>query len=204
MEINIAEIKKAEIYIDNSVISGKITEIDKKQGKIYFELPVDSPFSIATMGKRAELFFEHEGKKYFIAGKIFFQPPSKVIMTPDTDAEIEKRADKRLEAPSLPATISYHGVFHKKHMIKGTIINISLKGARIEADEVLSKDSSYELYTSFPFHHTCLQFHSFFVVRNHQPYRNIFINGVSFTDMDIESENNLKKYLFRGQKKTVF
>ncbi len=198
MNIKAAETKNAELYIDNTTITGKILEIDRK-GDVCFELNKGSPFSTSEMGKRAELFFEQENKKYFIAGRIFFQPPSKVIIKPDTDAEIEKRDAKRSETPSLPATILYHGIFHKRYTIRGTVINISMKGARVETAEQLKDDISYTIIITLPFHHTSFEFQAPFIVRNHQHYRNIFINGISFTDMDIESENRLKKYLF-GEK----
>jgi len=185
VNIKAAETKNAELYIDNTTITGKILEIDRK-GDVCFELNKGSPFSTSD-------------KKYFIAGRIFFQPPSKVIIKPDTDAEIEKRDAKRSETPSLPATILYHGIFHKRYTIRGTVINISMKGARVETAEQLKDDISYTIIITLPFHHTSFEFQAPFIVRNHQHYRNIFINGISFTDMDIESENRLKKYLF-GEK----
>lgn len=202
VEIKVDEVKNAALYIDNTTIEGKILEIDKNGRKIFFELKPGSPFSTAEMGKRAELLFEQGTNKYFIAGKIFFQPPSKVIITPETDAEIDKRTETRHETRSLPATISYmHGVFRKKHTIKSTIINLSMKGARLEADEPLNNDLSYEIQIMFPFHHASLEFRASFIVKNCHHYRNIFIHGIVFTDMDMESESNLKKYLFGEKKK---
>jgi len=58
VEIKVAEIKNAALYIDNTTIEGNIVEIDRDGRKIYFELKPGSPFSTAEMGKRAELFFE--------------------------------------------------------------------------------------------------------------------------------------------------
>ncbi len=202
MEIKVAEARNAALYIDNTTIEGRIAEIDNNGGKIYFELAVGSPFSTAEMGKRAELFFEQGNNRYFIAGKIFFQPPSRVIITPETDAEIDKRAEKRNETPSLPATISYvHGVFHKKHMVKATVMNLCLKGARVETSEALATDMAYEIEIFFPFHHASLEFRASFAVKNCSHYRNIFIHGISFTDIGPESGAHLKKYLFGEKKK---
>jgi hypothetical protein len=199
VEINVAEVKKATLYVDNIRIEGKILNVEKN-GRIFFELRSGLPISISEMGKRGEVFFEHNGNKYFISGKTFFQPPSMVIINSETNPEIEKRNEVRIEVSSLPATISYeHGMFHKKHLIKSTIINLSMKGARLETDEPLNKNLLFEIDVSLPFHHTALEFHSSFIVRNNQHYRNIFIHGVTFDNIDIGSENNLKKYLF-GEK----
>lgn len=195
-----AEIKNAALYIDNTTIEGNIVEIDRDGRKIYFELKPGSPFSTAEMGKRAELFFEQGNNRYFVAGKTFFQPPSKVIITPETNAEIDKRTERRRETRSLPATISHtSGVFHKKHLIKSTVINLSMKGARVETSEPLTNDIAYEIEISFPFHHTSLEFSAPFTVKNCSHYRNIFIHGIVFTDINPEAGNNLKKYLF-GEK----
>ncbi len=196
-----AETRNAALYIDNTTIEGRISEVEKNGQKICFELKPGSPFSTAEMGKRAELFFDQGNNRYFISGKIFFQPPSKVIITPETDAEIDKRKSVRKETPALPASISntHTGVFHKKHIIKGSIIDISMKGARIETSEPLNSDASYNIETAFPFHHASLEFAASFIAKNCLRYHNIFIQGIVFADMDINSENNLKKYLF-GEK----
>lgn len=200
MDINITQIISAALYIDNTTIEGKILDFGKKGERIVFELLPNASFFTSETGKRAELFFEQEGRKYFIAGKVFFQPPSRVIITPETDTQIERRSEKRLETQSLLAVVSYtHGVFHKKHVMKGTIISMSIKGVRVETRELLSNDMSYEINTSLPFHHVFLEFNASFVVRNSMHYRNTFISGAMFTGMNIESENNLKKYLFGRQ-----
>ncbi|MBN1446206.1 MAG: PilZ domain-containing protein, partial [Candidatus Omnitrophica bacterium] len=145
--------------------------------------------------------FEHTGNKYFISGKTFFQSHSTVLITPETDIDIDKRSELRLEVPSLPGTISHtSGVFHKKHTLKCTIINMSLKGARVETSEQLSIDIPYALEIFFPYHHTTINFLSSFLVKNFRHYRNIYIHGISFINMDPESEGNLKKYLFGGKK----
>jgi len=201
VEIKLAEVKDAVLYIDNIVIEGKICDIDKKEGRISFELKPGSPLSTAEMGKKAEVFFECEGHKYFISGKTFFQPPSRVLITTDTDIDIDKRKEKRIETPALPATISCtQGVFHKKHVIKSTIINLSMKGAKVETSEPLNRDIQYEIETHFPYHHSSIEFRSSIIVKHCLHYRNIFINGIVFININVDSENNLKKYLF-GEKK---
>jgi len=71
-----------------------------------------------------------------------------------------------------------------------------MKGAKIETSEPLDSNINYDLETSFPYHHSKLDFKASFVIKNTGRYRNLFIYGIQFTDMDIISENNLKRYLF--------
>jgi len=197
VEIKLEEVKNAFLYIGNSVIEGRIIELSPGVNKILFEFKPGSPFITADMGKRGELFFEYKGTRYFVAGKTFFQPPSRVMIAVETDIETERRKDIRAETPALPASISYtSGFFKKKHIIKSTILNISIKGARIETSEPLDSNINYDLETSFPYHHSKLDFKASFVIKNTGRYRNLFIYGIQFTDMDIISENNLKRYLF--------
>ena len=197
MEIQVTDVKNAVLLVDNLSIEGKILNIDKNGGKITFELKPGSPFSTAEMGKKGEVLFEYTGHKYFISGKTFFQPPSRVLITPDTDAEIEKRSEKRIETPSIPGTISYtSGVFHKKHVIKCTVINLCMKGARVETLEPLGKDIAYDISIALPYHHATIDFYAPLLVKNCRHYRNIFNHGVSFPSLDDESVRNLKKYLY--------
>ncbi|MCX8082618.1 MAG: PilZ domain-containing protein [bacterium] len=197
MEIRLEEVKNAFLYIDNSIIEGKIADIDLPKRKIIFEFNPDSPLITAEMGKRGEIFFEYKGSKYFIAGKTFFQPPSRAMVTAETNIEVERRRELRFETPALPATIFYTaGMFRKRHIIKGTILNISTKGARIETSEQLEQDISYDVETSFPYRHSKLDFKASFIIKNTGKYRNLYIYGIQFTNMDIVSESNLKRYLF--------
>jgi hypothetical protein len=201
VDIKLTEVKKAVLYLDNVSVQGQILNVDKNDGKVTFELKPDSPISAAEMGKKGEVFFEYTGNKYFISGKTFFQSHSTVLITPETGIDIDKRTELRLEVPSLPGTISYtSGVFHKKHTIKCTVINMSLKGARLETSESLSNEMTYAIEISFPYHHTTINFLASFMVKNCRHYRNIYIHGASFINMDSESEDNLKKYLFGGKK----
>lgn len=197
MEIKLEEVKNTFLYIDNSIIEGKIVEIEPGGRKVLFEFKPGSPTITSEMGKRGEVFFEYKGDKYFIAGKTFFQPPSKALIIAETDIEVERRKEIRKETPALPAIISHSsGLFKRKQIIKGAILNISMKGAKIECPEQLNKDINYDIETSFPYHHTKLDFKATFIIKTTRYYRNLFIHGIQFTEMDIISENNLKKYLF--------
>ncbi|MCM8777249.1 MAG: PilZ domain-containing protein [Candidatus Omnitrophica bacterium] len=197
MEIKLEEVKNVFLYIDNSIIEGKIVEIDPSVKKVVFEFKPGSPLITADMGKRGEVFFEYKGNRYFVAGKTFFQPPSRAMITVETNIEIERRKDVRAETPALPATVSYKsGIFKKKHIVKSTILNISMKGAKIETSEQLEREISYDIETSFPYHHSKLDFIASFIIKNTGRYRNLFIYGIQFVEMDMISENNLKRYLF--------
>ncbi len=197
MEIKLEEVKNVFLYIDNSIIEGKIAEIDPVGKKVVFEFKPGSPLITADMGKRGEVFFEYKGTRYFVAGKTFFQPPSRAMITAETDIEVERRKYVRAETPALPATVSCtSGIFKKRHIIKSTILNISVKGAKIETSEQLERDTHYDIETSFPYHHSKLDFKASFVIKNTGRYRNLFIYGIQFVEMDMISENNLKMYLF--------
>lgn len=200
MEIKLEEIRNAFLYIDNAIIEGKIVEITPPGRKIIFEFKPGSPFIIADMGKRGELFFEYRGTKYFIAGKTFFQPPSRAMITAETDIESERRKDIRIETPALPANISYTaGLLRKKRIIKSTILNICMKGARIETSEPLEKNINYDIETHFPYRRSQLDFKASFIVKNAGKYRDLYVYGIQFTEMDIISENNLKRYMFTSR-----
>ncbi|MDD3726148.1 MAG: PilZ domain-containing protein [Candidatus Ratteibacteria bacterium] len=196
MGIKLEEVKNAFLYIDNSIIEGKITEIDHTEKKVLFEFNPDSPTITAEMGKRGEVFFEYKGNRYFVSGKVFFQPPLKALIVVESNIEIERRQYFRKETPALPAIVSYtSGVFKKRRDIKATVLNICEKGARIEISEPLDKNTHYDIETSFPYHHTKIDFKASFSIKNFRQYRNIFIYGIYFSEMDITSETNLKKYL---------
>lgn len=198
MEINLSEIKNAFLCVGNDIIGGTICEINPSMSKLLFEFKPDSPLAIANMGTRGEALFEYNGNRYFIAGKVFFQPPSKALMTTETNAEIEKRKERRCETPSLPATISYAtGIFKKRRIIKSTIINISLGGARTKTAEPLFNNICYDIKTTFPYRHSQLDFKASFFLKNTDSFRDLYISGVQFTELDLVSESNLKRYLFK-------
>ena len=195
MEIsNIKNVKEVEIVCDNLKIKATPVEIDT-WGKIIFEVPEEHHYSTGEMGKRGEVFFQIGGKKYFISGRIFAQSPHRILMTPETDIEEDRRSEERFEVPSLPAKIKYkRGFFHHEE-IRGTILELSLRGAKIETGRELKEDTLYELETFFPFRHKNLKFITKFRVKNSKPVRRLFVNGVLFEEPEYECRKNLEKYI---------
>ncbi|HNS33157.1 MAG TPA: PilZ domain-containing protein [bacterium] len=203
MRIDLTSITNAKLLIDNRTVEGRIIEIDRL-GKIFFELREGNLTSAMEIGKKVNIVFDISGKSHFIAGKMFFQPPQKIIITPETDVQEEKRGNPRMSAPSLPATVtSQHRFFHHDE-IKVLITDMSMKGARIESTKPMKEQVLYNLATHFPYHHQQLPFSSSFHIKNCRSIHNVISYGILFFDMDIESEQNLKKYLFGDNMKMNF
>lgn len=203
MRIDLNSATNVNLFIDSQKIEGSIVEIDKT-GKIFFELKEGVVTAALEIGKNVIISFNSSGKKCFVSGKMFFQPPHRIVITPETDVEEEKRADIRKEMPSLPAKIiCQHKFFHHEE-IKTAITDLSIKGARIETSKPLKEKAVYTLDTLFPYHHQQLSFTASFQIKSCKMVHTSFSYGIYFLEMDILSENNLKKYLFGEHAKYSF
>lgn len=191
------------LLIDNKTIEAEIIEISQ-DSKILCEVKEGMVIPPIEIGKQTSVSFNISGQQYFVVGKILFQPPRRIVITTETELHTERREEIRLETPFLPATVTYQHKFFRHEKIKAVITNMSLKGARIETSGHLKEKAVYNLETYFPYHHQQLFFFSSFCIKNWRISRNIFSYGVLFINMDISSENNLKKYLFGDQMKFHF
>ena len=203
MRIDLNTAENLCLFIGNRKIEGKVVEIDRS-GKIFFEINEGTITSAMEIGKHINISFDMDGKKCFIAGKMFFQPPRKILITPETDVEREKRDEARKETPALPATVICKHKLFRHEEIKAVINDLSIKGARIESPKPLKKDVIYTIDTSFPYHHQQLSFAASFQVRHSYVIHNTSCYGITFLEMDIISEGNLKKYLFGERLKHSF
>ncbi|MBN1445515.1 MAG: PilZ domain-containing protein [Candidatus Omnitrophica bacterium] len=191
----IALLKNERLLIDCHIIKGKITDI-YKTGEIIYILEPDSVFHTSGMEQHGTLFFDAMGESCFVFGKIFFQPPEKIVLIPKGPTGINKRGETRIETPALPAEISaHHGLMNFK--TRGTILNLSLKGAAVLTPKELKGSVVYLLKTFFPFHDQSLRFTCPFVKQHCTGKQNMFLAGISFIDMEEPSGNNLVKYLKR-------
>ncbi len=192
--IDLSKVKDLKILVENLEIEGKITEIGDL-GKIFIEIPVNSHSFIGEINKKGVITFFYGGKKYVVGGRIHCQSPYKIIFTPETNIEEEKRRDIRVETPAIPVEISFKaGLFHKGN-IRGEILDLSSTGASIQTFKPLEKDITYSISCNFPYKHKKLPFSAKCVLKNLREYRNSFINGVEFVEIDSYSIENLKKYL---------
>ncbi len=191
----IALIKNERLVIDSHIIKGKIIDI-YKTGEILYILEPQSEFHTSGMEQHGTLFFDAMGENCFVFGKIFFQPPAKIIILPLGPTGVDKRDEPRTDTPALPAEIFVrHGIFNYK--TKGTILNLCMKGAAILTPKELKDHMVYGLKTLFPFHNQSLQFTCPFVKQHCMGKQNMFLEGISFIDMDEPAKNNLAKYLLR-------
>ena len=192
--IDLNKVENLKIFVEKLEIEGKIVDTENA-GKIFIEIPVSSHSLIGRAEKRSFITFLYEGKKYIVGGRVYYQPPNKIIFTPETSIEEEKRKDIRVETPAIPVEISFKaGLFHKGN-IKGEIFDLSLSGASILTLKPLKKDITYFISCIFPYKHKKLPFSAKCVLRNTREYRNSFINGVEFVEIELYFFENLKKYL---------
>ena len=192
--IDLSEVKDVKIFVGNLEIEGEITEVDNL-GKIFIKVPPTSHCITGEINKKGVITFFYGGKKYVVGGRIHCQSPYKIIFTPETDIEEEKRRDIRVETPAIPVEISFKaGLFHKGN-IRGEILDLSSTGASIQTFKPLEKDITYSISCDFPYKHKKLPFSAKCVLKNLREYRNSFINGVEFVEIDPVSFENLKKYL---------
>jgi len=192
--IELSNVENLKIFVENLEISGKITEVDNR-GKIFIKIPVSSHSFIGEISKKGVIIFLYEGKKYIVGGKIHSQSPYKIIFTPETDIEEEKRKDIRVETPAIPVEISFKAGFLHKGNIRGEILDLSSTGASIETLKPLEKDITYSISCIFPYKHKKLPFSAKCVLKSLREYRNSYINGVEFSEIDPFFFENLKKYL---------
>ncbi|MCM8804382.1 MAG: PilZ domain-containing protein [Candidatus Omnitrophica bacterium] len=191
---DLKKIKKVSIFVDNEKINGEIIEIDK-WGKMIISVPSEVKTIPVELGKRGEIFFEEEDKKFFISGKIFSQGIERMVFLPETDILTEKRKDERYEVPFLPAKLKTKtGILHKEE-ITGNIINISLSGAKIETQIPLKENFIYDFETTFYIRHKPYPFYAKVKLKHIKKVRNIFLNGINFIDIDYIYLENLKKYI---------
>lgn len=191
----IALLKNERLLIDSHIIKGKIVDI-YKTGEIIYILEPDSVFHTSGMEQHGTLFFEAMGESCFVFGKIFFQPPEKVVILPMGPTGINKREESRIDTPALPAEISTrHGFIN--YTTRGTILNMCLKGAAILTPKELKNRVVYMLKTLFPFHNQSLPFTCLFIKQHCMGKHNMFMAGISFIDMEEPSKSNLIKYLQR-------
>jgi hypothetical protein len=198
MKLEITNIESIDLFISNKTISGKILEISKT-GEIICEVTDAHLISASEISKEVTLHFTVSGKKYFVIGKMFLQYPHRIIVKPERDISEEKRQEERVETPSLSAKIIYVHKFLRQKQIKAVIINMSLKGARIQTSQRLNLSALYNIETYFPYLHQKLPFKATFCIKNHFETSKMFSYGIFFTNLDISSENNLKRYLFGGR-----
>lgn len=192
--IELNKVQNIKIILENIETTGKITEIDNL-GKIFTEIPKEHHCLPAEINKRGILSFVYNGKNYIMGGKFHCQNPHKVVFTPETDIEEEKREEVRVETPAIPVELSFKsGLFHTE-TIRGEILDLSVKGASIETFCALKKDITYSLSCDLPYRHKKLSFSSKCILKNIRRYRTAFINGVEFTQIDPSSLDNLRKYI---------
>ena len=194
MRIDLISATNVSLLIGNKSISGRIIEIDRN-GKIFFEIKEGSVTSAMEIGKKVSIFFDINGKKHFISGKMWFQPPHKVIITPETDTGEEKRHDTRIETPSLPAIVTCHHGFLRNEERRVIVTNLSPGGCRIETQKPMKEELEYVIGMNLPYHHQQLSFSSPCKISNGRSVHSLMSYGLFFTNMDIQSDSNLKKYL---------
>jgi len=200
--IDLSKVENLKIFVENLEISGKITEVDNR-GKTFIKVSADSHCVTGEINKKGVIIFFYKEKKYIIGGKVHCQSPYKIIFTPETDIEEEKRKDIRVETPAIPVEISFKaGLFHKGN-IRGEILNLSSTGASIETLKPLEKDITYSISCIFPYKHKKLPFSAKCVLKSLREYRNSYINGVEFSEIDPFSFENLKKYIGHLKKTTI-
>jgi len=195
--IDLSKVGNLKIFVGNLKIDGKIAEIDNV-GKIFIKVPAGSHCVTGEINKKGIIIFFYEGKKYIVGGKVHCQSPYKIMFIPETDIEEEKRKDIRVETPAIPVEISFKaGLFHKGN-IRGEILDLSSTGASIETLKPLEKNITYSISCIFPYKHKKLPFSAKCVLKNLREYRNSFINGVEFVQIDPSFFENLIKYLGIG------
>lgn len=192
--IDLNKVENLKIVVENLEIDGEITEVDNL-GKIFIKVPVTSHCVSGEINKKGFIIFFYEGKKYVVGGKVHCQSPHKIIFIPETDIEEERRKDIRVETPAIPVEISFKAGFFHKGNIKGEILDLSSTGASIQTFKPLEENITYSISCNFPYKHKKLPFSAKCVLKNLREYRNSFINGVEFTEIDPVSFENLKKYL---------
>jgi len=192
--IDLSEVENLKIVVENLEIEGEITEVDNL-GKIFIKVPESSHCVTGEINKKGIIIFFYKEKKYIIGGKVHCQSPHKIIFTPETDIEEEKRKDIRVETPAIPVEISFKAGFFHKGNLRGEILDLSSIGASIETLKPLEKNITYSISSIFPYKHKKLSFSAKCVLKNLREYRRSFINGVEFVEIDPYSLENLKKYL---------
>lgn len=195
----IALIDNEHLVIENHVLAGKITDIDHRTGEIIYVVESQSVFHSSGLEYHGTLFFNAADQSCFVSGRVYFQPPDRIIMLPLAPIAADKRKEARIEIPNLPCEISSkHGLFHQ--ILKGFISDLCSCGAAVLTEIPLKRDLLYYMKTSFPFHTQSLEFTSSFAVKRCSARKNMFSSGISFLKMDTESKKNLTKYF--GRKKT--
>lgn len=191
---DLKKIKKVLIFVDNEKIKGEIIEVDK-WGKMTINVPSGTKTIPVELGKKGEIFFEEEGKNFFISGKIFSQGTERMVFLPETDILTERREEERYEAPFIPAKLRLKtGLLHKEE-ITANVINISLSGAKIETQIPLKENVIYDFETTFYIKHKPYPFYAKVKLKYIKKVRNIFFNGINFIDIDYIYLENLKKYI---------
>ncbi len=187
-------VKKVKIFIDNKKIEGEIVEIDK-WGKMIISVPSETKTIPVELGKRGEIFFEKDGKTHFISGKIFSQGIQRVVLLPETDVMDEKRKNERFETPFIPVKIKGKtGMFHIEE-INGNILDISISGAKVETNSPLKENIIYDFETNFQIKHRAYPFFAKCKLKFTKKIRNVFINGLEFTEIEPFYYENLLKYI---------
>jgi len=188
------EIKNISIFIDNEKIKGEVIDVDK-WGKITISVPPETKIIPVEIGKRVEIFFEKEGKKFLISGKIFSQGRERMIFLAETDVLQERRKDERYEISLIPVRLSAKiGFFHREDIL-GSIIDISLSGIKIETNLPLKENIIYDIETIFQIKRKSFPFSAKAKLIYKEKIRNVFINGLNFVEIDPISFENLKNYI---------
>jgi hypothetical protein len=194
LEIDKKQVKNLRVVIDNEEITGKLIDIGKWE-RLEIEITGPSKFAAGETAKSGEVFFEYNGKKCFMAGKIYCQAARYLFIKPETGIEIDRRQENRIETPSLPGTVSYKRSIFRKEECRCTIIDLSIHGAKIETRQSLKENVIYSLESSLPYRHYTLPFSAEFKVINSQLRGNGCVMGINFVVISPESKANFDKYL---------
>ncbi|MCM8771898.1 MAG: PilZ domain-containing protein [Candidatus Omnitrophica bacterium] len=187
-------IKKVIIFIENEKIEGELIEINK-WGKMIISVPPRTKIIPVELGKRGEVFFEKDNKKYFVSGKIFSQGVERVVVLPETDILNERRKNERLETDFIPVKlVGKISLFHKEE-INGNILNISLSGAKVETSMPLKEGVFYDFQTTFFIKKKPYSFSAKCKLKFMKKIRNLYLNGVEFIEIDPLSFEILNKYI---------
>ena len=192
MEIDITKVNEFTLRIENKIYKVKLVDT-LKGGEFVFEI-LEGILNKSALNVKGEVKFNFEGKQYSFEGHVYYLNPKKVVISKTTSIVTNERTEARTEVSVLPCTIiekRHAFLLENEKVIKGNILDLSRKGAKIEVKEPLKDSKKYVLETKLG----RKEFSAVFQIRSSKMKEKNYIYGILFEEMSQASEKAINRYI---------